>query len=276
MDNHETPANGASRAADPQLPPPERRQEFEPGRDSRIAALTGAVQTARASLARIGAMNLAEHPARRTPAHANLAAPEALGLAAHQRSANTEANPMTSNDKRAAGAGADDMTATQTTPQAQSSGNGNGTAQAGAPSGSVFTEPTPGGKEKTVAQLFGEIVWLFSQSPKHKNFFVSDLEWLVMTPVLLRQFRVFYAPDRPIGVALWGFVTGEVEERLKSGHARLAPADWKSGETLWLVDIVAPFGGHDAMLKDLKEKVFPEREVKFAAVKEGKLVVASL
>ena len=72
--------------------------------------------------------------------------------------------------------------------------DGNGAGGAGAPEqtagGSPFTLPTPGGKEKTVSQLFGEIVWLFSQSPKHKNFFVSDLEWLVMTPVLLRQFRV--------------------------------------------------------------------------------------
>jgi cytolysin-activating lysine-acyltransferase len=129
--------------------------------------------------------------------------------------------------------------------------------------GTVFTEPTPGGKNKTVATLFGEIVWLFSQSPKHKNFFVSDLEWLVMTPILLKQFRVFYAPDRPIGVALWGYVNDEVEERLMGGHARLAPPDWKSGEKLWLVDIVAPHGGYDAMIKDLKEKVFPERKMHF-------------
>jgi cytolysin-activating lysine-acyltransferase len=53
----------------------------------------------------------------------------------------------------------------------------------------------------------------------------------------------------------------------------LAPADWKSGETLWLADIVAPFGGHDAMIKDLKEKVFPEREVKFLGLEDGKVVV---
>jgi cytolysin-activating lysine-acyltransferase len=60
-------------------------------------------------------------------------------------------------------------------------------------------------------------------------------------------------------------VNDEAEERLKSGHARLAPADWKSGEKLWLVDIVAPFGGHDAVLKDLKEKMFPQETIKFAA-----------
>lgn len=154
-----------------------------------------------------------------------------------------------------------------------SNGNGadaaNGDGVKGKADGSPFTEPTPGGKEKTVSQLFGEIVWLFSQSPKHKNFFVSDLEWLVMTPVLLRQFRVFYAPDRPIGVALWAYVNDEVEQRLMSGNARLAPQDWKSGEKLWLVDIVAPYGGHDAMIKDLKEKVFPDSELKYLGVQNG-------
>jgi cytolysin-activating lysine-acyltransferase len=149
----------------------------------------------------------------------------------------------------------------------------------GAPTGrasggsSPFTEPTPGGKNKTVATLFGEIVWLFSQSPKHKNFFVSDLEWLVMTPILLKQFRVFYAQDRPIGVALWAYVNDEVEQRLMAGNARMAPGDWKSGEKLWLADIVAPFGGHDAMIKDLKEHVFRDREVRFLGVEDGKAAV---
>jgi hemolysin-activating ACP:hemolysin acyltransferase len=28
-------------------------------------------------------------------------------------------------------------------------------------------------------------------------------------PVLLKEFRLFYAKDRPIGVALWGFVNDE-------------------------------------------------------------------
>ncbi len=136
-------------------------------------------------------------------------------------------------------------------------------------SGSIFTNPTPGVNQKTVATMFGEVVWLFTQSPKHKNFFLFDLEWLVMTPIMLQQFRVFYAPDRPIGVALWAFVNEAVEKRLMSGNARLAPNDWKSGDRLWLVDIVAPYGGQDEMIKDLKEKVFPNQEIKFLAVAEG-------
>jgi cytolysin-activating lysine-acyltransferase len=77
-------------------------------------------------------------------------------------------------------------------------------------------------------------------------------------------------------VALWAFVNDQVEERLKSGHARLAPADWKSGDKLWLVDIMAPFGGREAMLADLKEKVFPAREVKFLGLAEGELAVKGI
>ncbi len=155
--------------------------------------------------------------------------------------------------------------------------NGGAAQQEGlAASSSVFTEPMPGPKRRTVSEVLGEIVWLFSQSAHHKTFFISDLEWLVMTPIVLQQFRIFYAPDRPIGVALWAKAAPHVAQRLAAGNGRLSPQDWKSGDELWLVDIVAPFGGKDEMLKDLKLNVFPQETIKFAAVKDGKHVVASL
>ncbi len=146
------------------------------------------------------------------------------------------------------------------------------------PEGTIFTEPTPGLKEggKTVAEMLGEVTWLMTQSQAHKNFFLSDLEWMAMTPILLKQFRVFYAKDRPIGVIFWGRVNDEVEERLKKGNARLKPQDWKSGDKLWVIDIVAPYGGQDEMLKDLKEKVFSEEEFRFLSVVDGKISVQGM
>jgi cytolysin-activating lysine-acyltransferase len=79
-----------------------------------------------------------------------------------------------------------------------------------------------------------------SQSPIHKQFYISDLEWFVMTPVLLQQFRIFYAQDRPVGVLLWAFASDEVEARLVQGVTRLRPQDWKSGDRLWVVEAIAP------------------------------------
>jgi cytolysin-activating lysine-acyltransferase len=131
------------------------------------------------------------------------------------------------------------------------------------PGETIFSKPAPEAAAKKMSEVLGEIVWLMSQSPLHKQFFIADLEWFVMTPLLLQQFRLFYAKDRPMGVAFWGFVSEEVEERLKTGTSRLRPQDWKSGDRLWVVEVVAPFGGVEEMVKDLKAKVFKDREVKF-------------
>jgi cytolysin-activating lysine-acyltransferase len=148
----------------------------------------------------------------------------------------------------------------------KSNGNDKGPGGGAAPSDTIFTRRAPEGAGKKVSEVLGEIVWLMSQSALHKQFFISDLEWLVMTPVLLQQFRLFYDETKPIGVAFWGTVDGEVEERLKAGTTRLRPQDWKSGDRLWVVEVIAPFGGAEEMVKDLKAKVFPQREMKFLAV----------
>jgi hemolysin-activating ACP:hemolysin acyltransferase len=42
-----------------------------------------------------------------------------------------------------------------------------------------------------------------------------------------------------------------------------------SDATIWIVDCLAPFGGTDQMIQDFKEKVFPEREVKWRSVGEA-------
>jgi cytolysin-activating lysine-acyltransferase len=155
-----------------------------------------------------------------------------------------------------------------------------------APSDNPFNLPPPEGHAKTMSQVLGEIVWLMSQSPIHKQMFIADLEWLVMAPAMYQQFRLYYdsgdaknAP-KPIGVVFWAEVDSEVAGRLSQGVGRLRPQDWKSGTSvpedqrqLWVVEVIAPFGGAEAMVKELKAKVFPAREVRFVKVgPEGKSV----
>ncbi len=142
-------------------------------------------------------------------------------------------------------------------------GQGNGGPGNGGPGapGGPFNHPVPPGAAKKMSEVLGEIVWLMSQSartsgrcaPGHKQFFISDLEWPaarplgspragqaakakeLMTPVLLQQFRTFYAQDRPLGVVLWATVSDEVAARLTEGTTKLRPQDWKSGDKLWVM-----------------------------------------
>jgi cytolysin-activating lysine-acyltransferase len=104
---------------------------------------------------------------------------------------------------------------------------------------------------KTVAQVMGEITWLMTQSPRHKAMALGDLEWLVMPAILLRQFRIFYKGEQPVGVALWALADELVAKRIDAGDRRLTAVEWKSGAAMRIVDIVAPFGGEAEMRAQL-------------------------
>lgn len=129
----------------------------------------------------------------------------------------------------------------------------------------------------TVSDIFGQITWLMTQSKGHRNFFVSDLEWMAMPPLLLRQFRIFPGKDQPLGVALWAQLSDEAAARLASGSNRLGPNDWNSGPNLWLVELIAPFGHQDKMLDDLQKTVFAGKTFRMNATnKEGQRQVITM
>ena len=109
----------------------------------------------------------------------------------------------------------------------------------------------------------GHAIWLMSRSPVHKHLMITDTEWLVTPPIMLNQFRLWQQKGTPIGFASWAYFGPEAEGRIvEQGIRRIMPTDWKSGETLWLIDFVAPMGGQEAMLKELREQIFAGKKMK--------------
>lgn len=138
------------------------------------------------------------------------------------------------------------------------------------PPGSAGAEP-----KKTVSQVLGEITWLLTQSPVHKQLFIGDLEWFIMPPLLLEQFRIFNGPQHPVGVALWATVSEETEQRLISGAHKLRADEWKGGDRPWLIELIAPFGGVEEILQDFSANIFPGKSFKYHRVSsDGRREVA--
>ena len=136
--------------------------------------------------------------------------------------------------------------------------------------------------ERTMGRMLGEIVWVMTQSPGHKHFALGDLEWMVMPPLLLEQYRIFRDGEKPVGVALWAYLDEEAEKKIESGVGRLMPQEWskgasldperglKAGEggSLWLVDLICPFATPEnklieKCLGDLMQSVFAGKTFKF-------------
>jgi cytolysin-activating lysine-acyltransferase len=127
--------------------------------------------------------------------------------------------------------------------------------QAGQPGGSEAkaSRQHPGTAMAPPDAVFGQVVWLLMNIPVYRHLFLTDLEWMVLPPIMLSQYRLFRDGNRVVAFAAWANLSEAAEARLQEPNARLAPADWRSGDRLWLVNLFAPFGHQEAALKELEQ-----------------------
>lgn len=71
--------------------------------------------------------------------------------------------------------------------------------------------------------------------------------------------------EYPISFVSWAFLDEAAEKRLFDNGGKLRPEDWNSGDRLWIIDIVAPFGGVENMLRDIQKNEFPGQIVRLIA-----------
>jgi cytolysin-activating lysine-acyltransferase len=105
--------------------------------------------------------------------------------------------------------------------------------------------------------LIGPIAWLMLQQSVTRNVLLADLEWRILPPLVLEQAKLYMKDTMPLAFASWARLSAEAAARFRQPPHRLAPSDWKSGEQIWIVDVIAPFGAAQEVLKDLREQVFP-------------------
>ena len=141
----------------------------------------------------------------------------------------------------------------------------------------------PGGAQQSrMAQTFAQIVAVLMRDPGYRNLRLSDLEWLVLPPVMAGQFRLGHAtrppatePDAgkaqqggifvPVAVALWARVSPEIDKALSENldkQVRLRPNEWTSGDNMWLMAAAGHPRAVPEFLKQLQENEFKGKQVK--------------
>lgn len=114
---------------------------------------------------------------------------------------------------------------------------------------------------ETMESIFGSISWLMLHSPAHRHLFISDYEWLIMPALQTRQFRIVRQNNRPVTYVSWAYLDEDTETRIRSNFMKLKPTEWKQGDRLWIIDIIAPFGGVKETLQKLNDTEFKGKKV---------------
>lgn len=109
--------------------------------------------------------------------------------------------------------------------------------------------------------ILGPALWLYARDTNRKYMFLADLDGSVLPPVILDQCRLYTKNNIPFAFFTWALVNDAVDQRLRSGVPRIAPHEWQSGDHLWLIDAVIPFGQTEEMIAELRKTQFPTRKI---------------
>lgn len=112
-------------------------------------------------------------------------------------------------------------------------------------------------KELAKLPLLGPVTWLFARDPLRRFTFFADLDWRLLPPLVLDQCKLYTKAEMPWAFVTWARVSDGVDQRLRSTSPVIAPHEWRSGEHLWLIDVVAPFGGAQELAEQALKEIAP-------------------
>ena len=117
----------------------------------------------------------------------------------------------------------------------------------------------------------GEVVKLMMCSPAHRHYTMEHVDRLVLPALIKNKCQVFYNNEDGdmIGFISYTFLRSEREYMFLDRQGLIDWDDWATKPTdgnLWVMDVIAPFGGAKKMCRQTAKQVaeeFPGRRVFF-------------
>ena len=104
------------------------------------------------------------------------------------------------------------------------------------------------GQANRISEAFGAAMWLWMQLPRHRHLALSNPETRLLEPIRQGQYVLACTGKtnhqrNPVALLLYACLNARAESRyLRDPTAALPAGDWRSGDRLWLIDWVSPFG----------------------------------
>ncbi|WP_318374260.1 toxin-activating lysine-acyltransferase [Enterobacter sp.] len=115
------------------------------------------------------------------------------------------------------------------------------------------------GGDENEAEVLGASVWLWMHSPLHRDAPLHALPTLLLPIIKRRQYVLVAKDEQPIFFFSWAWLDRESEARYLTRPAiEMRDEDWASGDRMWCIDWIAPFGHTAAMGSLMRRDLFPD------------------
>ena len=108
-------------------------------------------------------------------------------------------------------------------------------------------------------KILGSATWLAMQSEFYNNWKLQDLKGHFLPPIELGQCIIFHKGNTPIGFVSWALFDESAEAAWRDKTRLLNLEDWQSGDQLWFIDFIAPFGGVRKMVRAVRNKFYGQK-----------------
>ncbi|HEY5800667.1 MAG TPA: toxin-activating lysine-acyltransferase [Burkholderiaceae bacterium] len=123
---------------------------------------------------------------------------------------------------------------------------------------SVFMDANPIGRKTKGQRESAEKLGLALLLNRTTNRTLAFFRHRVFPAIHLNQIRFFFNDNgQVVGYVIWANLAHDVEERLRDNpEAYLHTSEWNEGESLWILDLIAPAGHFKNIVKELDVNVF--------------------
>jgi hemolysin-activating ACP:hemolysin acyltransferase len=92
--------------------------------------------------------------------------------------------------------------------------------------------------------MISDALILMLQSDMHRQWYIHDLERLIIPAMLNNKLLIMYDGTRPTGLFTYAFLPKDVRENYTSGEKKLPVNIWSNGPKdgiLYVIDFIAPY-----------------------------------
>lgn len=99
---------------------------------------------------------------------------------------------------------------------------------------------------------FLDYMWLAEQSDSHKFDSLSVICAEVVFPMILGNYFILREDGKPVAYSSWGFFSESISQIKMAAHrGALVRSDYNTGNTIWLMDVIAPWGHSKKVIQKL-------------------------